>query len=38
MNMPEIEGIDMIEEQDHLTIHQRGRRISIWWVAIWWRI
>jgi hypothetical protein len=24
MNMSEMKGMNMIEEQDHLTIHQRG--------------
>jgi hypothetical protein len=41
MDMPEVEGMNMVKEQDHPTNHLRGRRISIWWMwRVWiqWRI
>jgi hypothetical protein len=35
MDMSEVEGMDMIEKQDHPMNHQLGRRVAILWR---WRI
>jgi hypothetical protein len=34
MDMPEVEGMNMIEVQDYPTNNRWGRRISIWWRSI----